>query len=571
MKQNSNTITTNLLDSNIQQQRYRPYLMNDKRMMLSSRISSNNRHRGNYSSAQRSSSSIRMATNTTTNLMAINQQQQQQFNQTNFVQNNNNKQPQQQQQQQIIRTNRQQRRQTQQMPTTTINTSSTGYQQRHLNRQTKFHVQNNLVNIFQTYCSEVKELKDFFEMKFAKLHSMETKINNLLQFIIDDDDDDDGSIDGNGEMNNDETIITDFDKDILDLDEHAQTITMNGDNQIYCIDNDDSMYNVTTFHRHNQKDQSTIIGINNHRKIINQNDNDDGEQNISNNNNMFEPIIDIQIKDDDDDDESNHQEQSIVSIIDNGSTIHSSTSHSTISTPVSVPITIKTIPYQKSDTNSLTILTSPTSSSLNQRQSMMVNNLEPSDSGENSTTTTTTTTRTTALSTPATTSSSSSRKITHNVHSKNEFMQMIERFKEEKTLIRERISSNVFMLRRSPDNSIVGYQCSIDDCTYMHFLRAQVNRHFKNFHSKTCYHCNQRFKKPYELSLHLKELEMDPNHVRYSQQLTSISSQAPSSSSSLLTSADETMENISGYETSDSIPIQPITTTTTTTERITEL
>lgn len=83
-------------------------------------------------------------------------------------------------------------------------------------------------------------------------------------------------------------------------------------------------------------------------------------------------------------------------------------------------------------------------------------------------------------------------------------MQLVEQYKQEGTLVKERLSSTVFMLRRANDYTIIGYQCSIDDCSYMHYLRAQVNRHYKNYHSKTCWQCNQRFKRPIELQLHLK-------------------------------------------------------------------
>nr|XP_027198078.1 putative uncharacterized protein DDB_G0282129 [Dermatophagoides pteronyssinus] len=309
------------------------------------------------------------------NLMPINHR-------TNLVENN-----QQQQQQQIIRTNyQQQQQQRRTQPIMSINSNDISSS---LHSNQSFHVQN-FVNIFQTYCSEIKELKDYFEMKFTKLKSMEQKINTTT---------------------------------------------------------------------------------------------------------------------------TNQRQPMIINNFESGSNI---TKKSAIPLPIS----------------------------------------------SSSTAATTTTTLSSS-------SSSSSRKITQNVHSKNEFMQMIERLKEEKILIRERISPNVFMLRRSTDNSIVGYQCSIDDCTYMHFLRAQVNRHYKNFHSKTCQHCNQRFKKPYELSLHLKELQMDPNHAQHSQQQQQQqlpSSPASSASSSLITSANETMENISEYETiSDSNSIQPTTTSSTTT------
>lgn len=93
------------------------------------------------------------------------------------------------------------------------------------------------------------------------------------------------------------------------------------------------------------------------------------------------------------------------------------------------------------------------------------------------------------------------------VTSKTEFLHLVEKLRRENNLCREQVAENVYVLRTRDTESILGYQCSVDGCNYMHFLRAQVNRHFKNFHSKACGHCNQRFKKPTELVAHLEKVQ----------------------------------------------------------------
>jgi len=97
------------------------------------------------------------------------------------------------------------------------------------------------------------------------------------------------------------------------------------------------------------------------------------------------------------------------------------------------------------------------------------------------------------------------RKGTVPVASKTEFMQLVDKFKHSNNLVHEKVAENVMALRARDSDSILGYQCSMEGCNYMHFLRAQVNRHFKNYHSKTCSHCNQRFKRPLDLLIHLNE------------------------------------------------------------------
>ncbi|KAJ6222833.1 hypothetical protein RDWZM_001378 [Blomia tropicalis] len=97
------------------------------------------------------------------------------------------------------------------------------------------------------------------------------------------------------------------------------------------------------------------------------------------------------------------------------------------------------------------------------------------------------------------------RKATATVSSKTQFMQMVDKYKQNNNLIREKVAENVLALRTRDNETVLGYQCSVDGCSYMHFLRAQVNRHYKNYHSKTCSHCNQRFKRPIDLLIHLNE------------------------------------------------------------------
>lgn len=101
------------------------------------------------------------------------------------------------------------------------------------------------------------------------------------------------------------------------------------------------------------------------------------------------------------------------------------------------------------------------------------------------------------------------RKVHTHVTSKTEFIKLVDRYSRKDNLIRERVSKNVLALQAKDTDSIIGYQCSIDGCNYMHFLRAQVNRHYKNYHNKTCNHCNQRFKKPIDLLIHLNENKLD--------------------------------------------------------------
>lgn len=98
-----------------------------------------------------------------------------------------------------------------------------------------------------------------------------------------------------------------------------------------------------------------------------------------------------------------------------------------------------------------------------------------------------------------------SRKMHTHVSSKTEFMKLIDCYKQTNNLVRERVSKNVMTIQTKDTDSIIGYQCSVTGCNYMHFLRAQVNRHYKNYHSKTCNHCNQRFKRPIDLLIHLNE------------------------------------------------------------------
>lgn len=106
------------------------------------------------------------------------------------------------------------------------------------------------------------------------------------------------------------------------------------------------------------------------------------------------------------------------------------------------------------------------------------------------------------------------RKATYPVTSKTEFVQLVEKFKQNNNLELEKVGENVFALNVREDDTVLGYQCSIKGCNYMHYLRAQVNRHFKNYHSKTCNHCNQRFKRPVDLLIHLNENNLNENVVQ---------------------------------------------------------
>lgn len=105
------------------------------------------------------------------------------------------------------------------------------------------------------------------------------------------------------------------------------------------------------------------------------------------------------------------------------------------------------------------------------------------------------------------------RKTAYPVTSKTEFVQLVEKFKQNNNLILEKVGENVFALNVREDDTVLGYQCSIEGCNYMHYLRAQVNRHFKNYHSKTCNHCNQRFKRPIDLLIHLNENNLNESFV----------------------------------------------------------
>ena len=97
------------------------------------------------------------------------------------------------------------------------------------------------------------------------------------------------------------------------------------------------------------------------------------------------------------------------------------------------------------------------------------------------------------------------RKVSLTISTKTQFMQLVDRCRKCNNLAKEKITENVMALRAKESDTVLGYQCSVDGCSYMHFLRAQVNRHFKNYHSKTCNHCNQRFKRPIDLLIHLNE------------------------------------------------------------------
>lgn len=108
------------------------------------------------------------------------------------------------------------------------------------------------------------------------------------------------------------------------------------------------------------------------------------------------------------------------------------------------------------------------------------------------------------------------RKVAYPVTSKTEFVQLVEKFKQNNNLVLEKVGENVFALNVREDDTVLGYQCSIEGCNYMHYLRAQVNRHFKNYHSKTCNHCNQRFKRPIDLLIHQNENNLNENFVHNS-------------------------------------------------------
>lgn len=91
------------------------------------------------------------------------------------------------------------------------------------------------------------------------------------------------------------------------------------------------------------------------------------------------------------------------------------------------------------------------------------------------------------------------------VASKTEFIQLVEKYKQSGNLLCEKVGENVVAMRLRESETLLGYQCTVEGCKYSHYLRAQVNRHYKNYHNKTCSHCNRRFKRPVDLLIHMNE------------------------------------------------------------------
>ncbi|KAF7491000.1 hypothetical protein SSS_01136 [Sarcoptes scabiei] len=307
----------------------------------------------------------------------------------------------------------------------------------------------------ETKSIELKELKDYFDVKYSRLKVLEEKINDLFT--------EDRSFDVYHSCRS------------RDLESKEKNCFENNNCYSYCGNSNEYPRKKTDLLIQNDDDDDDDDDDDN---VDNNPNNPNGNKTNDSNSLMFEPIINIQIKDEineefveeveeqEEEDEDNGLEEVEKEVIENDGN-------------------------NKDDGILAKKIYTGRRNFSTENQTKIVNN--QSDVSNESM-------KITPIKTLV------GKKLAANIHTKNEFMQMIQRCKQERSLTKEKISANVYMLRCSDDNSILGYQCSIDDCSYMHFLRAQVNRHFKNFHSKICSHCNQRFRRPYELSLHLKEI-----------------------------------------------------------------
>jgi len=86
---------------------------------------------------------------------------------------------------------------------------------------------------------------------------------------------------------------------------------------------------------------------------------------------------------------------------------------------------------------------------------------------------------------------------------KADFLRCVQLHQSQRNLLKQNCSQNVCVLRSMNSHKVLGFQCAIGNCTYMHQLKAQVNRHIKNYHGKTCTECKARFKNEKELIEHL--------------------------------------------------------------------